>query len=200
MNIRLNFNRCLFALFLAFVSFLDTSHAASQTSDEELDLDTPVKVIGTIKTSDASTKSAPAKAESDSATQAASTMAAPVPAPSAGPTASATAVSSEADPKIEKLKTDIRKNPRNIKLIVDLADEFFKKGDYEKTTLLLWKQIDKIDRNAIILLIKAHQKKNEPSEMIRAANILVGKDEKDYVAYTYLGDAYHMQKKHKETL
>lgn len=200
MNNRLNFNRSVFALFLAFVSFSNVSLAASSTSDGELDLDTPVKVIGTIKTNDSASPAKPSSESDSSARGGSATMAAP-PLPSAAAPKPATTTSvTDNDPKIEKMKEEIRKNPRNIKLIVALAEEFYKKGDYEKTTLLLWKQIDKLDRNAIILLIKAHQKKNEPGEMIRAANILVGKNEKDFQAYTYLGDAYHMQKKHKETL
>lgn len=130
--------------------------------------------------------------------------AAPTVAASSAPAAKeVTAPTPAADPldqKIESLKTEIRKNPRDIKKIEELAEAFYKKGEYDKTTLLLWKQIDKLDCNGIILLAKAHEQRKEPGEMIRALNILVGKDEKDFEAYTLLGKAYTLQSKNKDAL
>ena len=107
---------------------------------------------------------------------------------------------SKIDLQIESLKTDIKKNPQDIKKIEELAEAFYQKGDYEKTTLLLWKQIDQIDNKSFILLAKAHEKRKEPSEMIRALNLLIGKDGKNFEAYSMLGTAYSLQKKSKEAL
>lgn len=64
----------------------------------------------------------------------------------------------------------------------------------------MWKQIDKIDRSAILLLARAHEANKQPNDMIRALNNLIGKDEKDYEAYALLGNAYLMQKKSSEAL
>ena len=109
-------------------------------------------------------------------------------------------IKESAEQKIERLKAEIRKNPRNITLIVQLADVFYQQKEYDKTTALLWKQIDKIDRAAILLLARAHEAQKQPNDMIRALNNLVGKDEKDYEAYALLGNAYQMQKKSSEAL
>ncbi|WP_413559135.1 tetratricopeptide repeat protein [Bdellovibrio sp. HCB209] len=102
--------------------------------------------------------------------------------------------------KIEALKAEIKKSPTNTKLVVQLAQEFYNQKDYEKTTLLLWRQIDKIDRPAIILLAKAHEARSETGDMIRALNNLTSKNDKDFEAYSLLGNAYMLQKKPKEAL
>ncbi|UYL10617.1 tetratricopeptide repeat protein [Bdellovibrio sp. SKB1291214] len=102
--------------------------------------------------------------------------------------------------KVEQLKTEIKKDPKNTKLVVQLAQEFYNQKDYEKVTLLLWKQIDKIDRPAILLLARAHEARNETGDMIRALNNLIGKNDKDFEAYSLLGNAYVLQKKPKEAL
>lgn len=116
------------------------------------------------------------------------------------PEASPSSATTPQNNRIETLKAEIHKNPKNIKKVVELAEAFYQTKDYEKTTLLLWKQIDKIDRPAIVLLAKSHEHRKEPAEMIRALNILVGKNEKDFEAYSLLGNAYTMQKKTKDAL
>ncbi|QLY25410.1 tetratricopeptide repeat protein [Bdellovibrio sp. KM01] len=102
--------------------------------------------------------------------------------------------------KVEALKAEIKKDPKNTKLVVQLAQEFYTQKDYEKVTLLLWKQIDKLDRQAILLLAKAHEARQETGDMIRALNNLISKNDKDFEAYSLLGNAYTMQKKPKEAL
>ncbi len=188
---RLNFNRFVFTLFLSFVSFSNASFAQSSTSGQ-VKKDNP-------KATSAATSSAPNKAVSSSE-EAAPGKAAVDAAATMEAAHAATTPQDPLDAKIESLKSEIRKNPRDLKKIVELADTFYKKQDYEKTTLLLWKQIDKLDRPAIILLAKAHEQKKEPNEMIRALNILIGKDEKDFESYSLLGNAYALQKKSKEAL
>ncbi|MEK2689361.1 tetratricopeptide repeat protein [Bdellovibrio sp. GT3] len=115
-------------------------------------------------------------------------------------TPEAPATQTSGQEKVEQLKAEIRKQPQNTKLVVKLAEEFYAQKDYQKVTLLLWKNIDKIDRNAILLLARAHEARGETGDMIRALNNLVSKDEKDAEAYSLLGNAYTMQKKPKEAL
>ncbi|QDK39503.1 tetratricopeptide repeat protein [Bdellovibrio sp. NC01] len=190
MNNRLNFNRCVLTLILSFVSIQDIAFAQAPTSGQV----TPKTPPPIPAPAGFPAKAAPAEAKTA------------VPAPAVTPETPATVaatVTTPADPldaKIEALKVEIKKNPRNIKQIQDLADLFYQKKDYEKTTLLLWKQIDKLDRNGILLLARAHEQRKEPGEMIRALNILVGKDEKDFEALTLLGNAYVLQKKTKDAL
>ncbi|MFS4458861.1 tetratricopeptide repeat protein [Bdellovibrio sp. HCB2-146] len=80
------------------------------------------------------------------------------------------------------------------------AQDLFNKGEYAKTTTLLWGNIDQLDRQGLLLLVKAHEKKKEPGDMARAANILIGKNEKDFEAHTFLGSAFLMQKKTKDAI
>ncbi|UXR65807.1 tetratricopeptide repeat protein [Bdellovibrio bacteriovorus] len=117
-------------------------------------------------------------------------VAAPIPAPA----------TETAEQKIERLKTEIRKSPKNSGLIVDLAEELYNKEEYEKVTLLLWKHVDKIDRRGLLLLARSHEKRKEPTEMIRALNVAIGKDQKDYEAYSLMGNAYLLQKKNHDAM
>lgn len=100
--------------------------------------------------------------------------------------------------KIIRLKEDIRKNPKNISLIEDLADELYKDQQYDKTTALLWKYIEKVDRAGLLLLARAHEKRNQPDQMIKALNVLISKDPKDYDAYYLLGNAYSLETHDKD--
>nr|WP_295902388.1 tetratricopeptide repeat protein [uncultured Bdellovibrio sp.] len=206
----LNFNRSLFTLFLSFVSLLVVGTASAQTSGQAKDefslFEEDLKDLPKKDTKPAAKK-----------TQAPAATAKPSPAPSVTPTATASpaatpAVSAEpatapvvshsetADEKIERLKKEIRSSPKNVGLIGELAEELYKKEEYEKVTLLLWKHVDKIDRKGLVLLAKAHEKRKEPNEMIRALNVLIGKDEKDYEAYSLMGNAYVLARKTKDAM
>lgn len=185
----LNFNRSLFILILPFVSFLATQSAWSQTSGKGKD---------EFELFEEEIKGAPAKPTqepSQTPTAPSTPTATTAPAPS-----TAAPVAEGIEEKIERLKKEIRANPKNAAKIVDLAEVFYKKADYEKSTLLLWKHVDKIDRSGLILLAKAHEQRNEPSEMIRALNIIVAKDTHDAEAQTLMGNAYSLQKKNKEAM
>lgn len=92
-----------------------------------------------------------------------------------------------ANKKIESLKTQIRKTPKNLKLVIELAQEFYNIGDYEKTTLLLWKQIESLDHDSLILLLKAHDKRGDTELVIKVAQIITVKFPKDAEAFTYEG-------------
>jgi tetratricopeptide (TPR) repeat protein len=93
--------------------------------------------------------------------------------------------------------TPVQVKPVNL---TQTAQELFNKGEYDKVTNLLWKDVDKIDRAGFILLARAHEKRNEPGDMARAMNLLIGKDQKDFEAHTYLGVAFLMQKKNKDAM
>lgn len=97
--------------------------------------------------------------------------------------------------KIEELKNKIKKTPRNLKLVIELAQEFYNIGDYEKTTLLMWKQIEKIDRNALLLTIRAHEKKKEWDQVLKVTLVMLSRDAKDKEALFYQGRSYLAQRK-----
>lgn len=170
----LNFNQAVMNLFLAFVSLWYIGVGCASTSGQEDD---------DFKFRDdqppAAKKSAPTSASAKPA----------VPKPTMKP-----------EQRIEELKKQIRAQPKNYSLIVDLAEEFHKIGQDDKVTVLLWKYVDKIDRRGLLLLAKSHQKRKEPNEMMRALNIILGKNDQDYEAHTLMGDAYSMALKNKEAL
>lgn len=169
----LNFNRPRVYLFLAFVSLWYIGCAS--TSGQERDAFDEFN---------------------DDKTPAQTRKAAPVVASKQAPAKPAM----KPEERIEELKKQIRAQPKNYNLIVDLAEEFYKTVQDDKVTALLWKHVDKIDRRGLILLAKSHMKRKEPAESIRALNIQVGKNDKDYEAFSLMGDAHAMNLKNKEAL
>jgi tetratricopeptide (TPR) repeat protein len=79
--------------------------------------------------------------------------------------------------------------------VLSVAEASFKKGEYDKVTELLWKNIEKLDRKGLLLLTLAHEKKKEATNMIKVANMLTAKDPKDYEALYLLGSAQLLMKK-----
>lgn len=207
----LNFNRPIFTAFLAFVSLWITtpsqSFAAEPTKDEfslfEEELQakpTPPLTKPTAPTVTSPKVDKP-QVTAPTAPSAPEKSSAEAPTTVTAPAAAATPPTGEtADQKIERLKTEIRKSPKNAGLIVDLSEELYKKEEYEKVTLLLWKHVDKLDRRGLLLLARAHEKRKEPGEMIRALNVMIGKDDKDHEAHSLMGNAYVMQKKTRDAM
>lgn len=173
----LNFKSFAVVLFLPFVSFWITEVAYSQTSDQD--------EFAIFDDGPPSNKKS--SAEKGSSLPPSSVIAKDIP-------------KETSEQKIERLKKEIRTGPKNMSLVVQLAEEFFNKKDYDKTTLLLWKHIDKIDRRGLVFLAKAHEKRSEPNEMIRALNIMIGKDSKDAEAYGMMGTAFLLLKKNKDAV
>ncbi|HEY8269799.1 MAG TPA: hypothetical protein VIG33_02855, partial [Pseudobdellovibrionaceae bacterium] len=86
------------------------------------------------------------------------------------------------------------------KNVLETAESSFKKGEYDKVTELLWKNIDKLNRKGLLLLAVTHEKKKEAANMIKVANMLTSKDSKDYEGFYLLGSAQLMSKKNSEAL
>jgi tetratricopeptide (TPR) repeat protein len=85
--------------------------------------------------------------------------------------------------------------------LLSTAEAAFKKGEYDKVTDLLWKNIDKLERKELLLLAVTHEKKKEPNNILKVTNILTGKNVKDYEAFYLSGSAYLMMpKKDSEAL
>lgn len=177
MNV-LNFNRLLFVLFLPFVSLLVAEETCAQTSAEDKD-------EFALFESAPETKPAPTKKK-----------------PTALPATSTPSPLSPQDieANIDRLKKEIRISPQKLSLLVELAENYFKKGDYEKATVLLWKNVDKLSRENLLLLARAHEKRQEPTEMLRALQIILSKKESDIEALTLMGKAYLLQKKNKDAM
>lgn len=84
--------------------------------------------------------------------------------------------------------------------VTTTAEASFKKGDYDAVTKLLWKNIETLDRRGLILLALAHEKKKDPANMLKVANILTSKNEKDFQGFYLTGSAHLMNKKTGEAL
>lgn len=108
------------------------------------------------------------------------------PALGAGPAAAAKPAESA---QVEALKKNVRDNPSDPHAVVQLAEEYHRQGQDDNTTLLLWKQVEKLDANGFMLLMNAHEARKEWNEVIRAANFLLGKNPKNEAALTRLGNA-----------
>jgi tetratricopeptide (TPR) repeat protein len=84
--------------------------------------------------------------------------------------------------------------------VVATAEASFKKGDYDKVTELLWKNVDRLDRKGLILLATAHEKKKEPANTLKVAHILTSRNPKDFEGFYLTGLAQLMSKKNSEAL
>jgi len=102
--------------------------------------------------------------------------------------------------RVELLKEKIRKNPTQLKLVVRLAKEFYDQGDYEKTGLLLWKQIDRLDLNDMALLAKSHQKAGQLIDMRKVAELMIGKNDKFAESYLLLAQTYDLKNSKEKEL
>lgn len=89
---------------------------------------------------------------------------------------------------------------KNTSLIVTKAQEHFDKKEYDKTTTLLWQNIEKIDRSGMILLAHAHEQKKEPDQMVKVLTMLISKNPKDFEAHALLGSAYAIKNKKPDML
>jgi tetratricopeptide (TPR) repeat protein len=97
---------------------------------------------------------------------------------------------SQKSSRIEDLKAQFKANPKDVKIISALAQGFFDSEDYEKASALLWENIEKIERQDMLLLIKAHEKRNEQDQILKAIQILLSKRANDAEALTLQGRAY----------
>lgn len=95
--------------------------------------------------------------------------------------------------KLEKLKAAVRANPKDRVKLQQLAEAYYKKADYTSVTKLLWPHVEKLDATGLQLLARAHEKKGEGSEMLRAVNLLLAKDDKDYEALVLQGNAIQLR-------
>lgn len=93
--------------------------------------------------------------------------------------------------RVEYLKEKIRKEPTNLTLIVGLAKEFYRQGDYEKAGLLMWKQIEKLEPRDMMFLAQVHIKAKQPNEVRKVAEVMIGRDPKSSMAYYYLAMGYN---------
>jgi tetratricopeptide (TPR) repeat protein len=84
--------------------------------------------------------------------------------------------------------------------VLTAAEASFKKGDYDKVTDLLWKNVDTLDRKGLILLATAHEKKKEAANTLKVANILTSRNPKDFEGFYLTGLAHLMNKKNSEAL
>lgn len=80
------------------------------------------------------------------------------------------------------------------------AQDLFRKKDYAACEKLLWKNIDSLNRDGLILLARVHLIKKEFPEVIRITQMVLSKDERDAEAHTLMGNAHFLASREKEAL
>lgn len=69
---------------------------------------------------------------------------------------------------------------------------------YSQATVLLWQNIEHLNETGLILLTKAHYLNKEYFESIKAANLVLAKNEANFEALTYLGLSQLRKRKERE--
>ena len=78
------------------------------------------------------------------------------------------------------------------------AAKFISEKKYSKATELLWKNIEHLTESETVLLTKAHYLNKDYFETMKAANLVLAKNEQNFEALTYLGLAQLRKKKDRE--
>lgn len=78
---------------------------------------------------------------------------------------------------------------------VKKAESLIRQKKYKEAADIFWKEIDKLGRREIVLLIRCHEIMKEWGEVARAANLILSRNPKDVDALTYIGmAAFHRGK------
>lgn len=94
----------------------------------------------------------------------------------------------------------LEKTPSKAKSEISEAHSYFNKKDFRQATALLWKNIDALSPKDFHILLKSHAELKQADELLRAAGLLISKNENSFEGYHYQGRAYFMKKKDKEAL
>lgn len=78
------------------------------------------------------------------------------------------------------------------------ATQFILEKKYAQATEVLWKNIDHLTESELVLLTKAHYLNKDYFESMKAANLVLAKNEKNFEALTYLGLSQLRKKKDRE--
>lgn len=78
------------------------------------------------------------------------------------------------------------------------ANRFVAEKKYPQATALLWQNIEHLNESGMILLTKAHYLNKEYFEAMKAANLVLAKNESNFEALTYLGLSQLRKKKDRE--
>lgn len=76
--------------------------------------------------------------------------------------------------------------------------KLFREKKYKQLTDILWSHIDSLKERDLVLLTKAHYLNKDFFETIKAGNLVLAKNSKNYEALTYMGLANLRKKKDRE--
>src|SRR5690606_23769490 len=102
--------------------------------------------------------------------------------------------------KIPALEAQLKNKPGDSAAAIELARLYYQKKEYAKATPFLWKHIDSLQRRDLQILLKCHAELEQSEDLLRASNLLISKNDKDYEAYHYQGRGYYLKKKENEAL
>ncbi|MBL7555026.1 MAG: hypothetical protein JNM24_04320 [Bdellovibrionaceae bacterium] len=78
------------------------------------------------------------------------------------------------------------------------ATKFILEKKYSKATEILWQNIEHLSEAELVLLTKAHYLNTDYFESMKAANLVLAKNEQNFEALTYLGLSQLRKKKDRE--
>lgn len=78
------------------------------------------------------------------------------------------------------------------------ATKFILEKKYSKATEILWQNIEHLSESELVLLTKAHYLNTDYFESMKAANLVLAKNEHNFEALTYLGLSQLRKKKDRE--
>ncbi|MCB0369864.1 MAG: hypothetical protein KDD45_10615, partial [Bdellovibrionales bacterium] len=84
----------------------------------------------------------------------------------------------------ESQKKTVSQNKKISKFYSEML-KLYSQKQYSKLTTILWAKIDVLNTSELLLLIKAHYENKDYNDSIRAANLLIAKDDKNEEALTY---------------
>lgn len=90
---------------------------------------------------------------------------------------------------VESLLASLQKTPGQVDVVMEIAEIYLRTNRADKAAEILWKHVSLLPKSGMLLLIKTHQEKKEWSQVVRAANLLLSKNEKDADGLVALGSA-----------
>ncbi|MBL7544676.1 MAG: tetratricopeptide repeat protein [Bdellovibrionaceae bacterium] len=108
-----------------------------------------------------------------------------------------TPVEKKAGPKLSQPETTASTTPAKEDYSIK-ASKFLLEKKYSQATTILWTHIENLTESDLVLLTKAHYLNKEYFESMKAAHLVLAKNEHNFEALTYLGLCQLRKKKDRE--
>lgn len=103
-------------------------------------------------------------------------------------------------PSMAKLQIQLNKNPDNMTVRSQLAEQYYQKKNFNKVIELLNPYSEQIPIPSYLVLAGAYSELNKHDQEVRVLNIVVNKDKDNHQSHYILGNAYVQWEKQTEDL